>query len=356
MNSKERVLRAVQHQAPVDRTPITFDAEKEVFEALYDHFGDRSRENLFDRLGCDTWMVLPTNYINFAEDAGKTEKTTIWGWKSVVMKYVGGTYEELCFSPLAGKDDLSDIDRYSWPDPDVQDFSHFASEIAAHKDRAIIAASSYGSYFIASFLRGMEGILIDFASNERYAERLISVISERVIAFLQNMLDRAGDGIDIVYMADDYCGQHGPLFGPAAFKRFVVPYLSRVVDLAHRHGKKFLLHVCGGVRPLLPMIIDCGVDMLEPIQVRARGMDPVGLKRDFGKHLCFYGGLDLQEVLRCGTPEPVREETRFLIDTLGQDGGYVFGPGHTYIQVDAPIENIIAMYETAQTWPRITRM
>jgi len=98
---------------------------------------------------------------------------------------------------------------------------------------------------------------------------------------------------------------------------------------------------------LLPMIIEAGVDMLEPIQIRAEGMEPAGLKRDFGKDLCFYGGVDLQEILSRGTPQQVRDEVARLINILGQDGGYVLGPGHTYIQVDTPIENILSMYEAA---------
>ena len=110
---------------------------------------------------------------------------------------------------------------------------------------------------------------------------------------------------------------------------------------------KFLLHVCGAVRPLLPLIIDAGVDMLEPIQIRAAGMEPAALKRDFGRHLCFYGGVDLQQVLRLGTPETVADEVKRLIDILGEGGGYILGPGHTYIQMDAPVENILAMYGTA---------
>jgi uroporphyrinogen decarboxylase len=87
--------------------------------------------------------------------------------------------------------------------------------------------------------------------------------------------------------------------------------------------------------------------MLEPVQIRAEGMDPVGLKKDFGNHICFYGGVDLQEVLCKGTPQRVADEVRRLIDILGKDGGYILGPGHTYIQIDAPIENIMTMYETA---------
>jgi uroporphyrinogen decarboxylase len=120
-----------------------------------------------------------------------------------------------------------------------------------------------------------------------------------------------------------------------------------MVERAHQSNKKFLLHVCGAVRPLLPMIIDAGVDMLEPIQTRATGMDPVYLKRDFGQDICFYGGMDLQQILNQGTVDQVQHEVKRLIDILGKDGGYIFGPGHTYIQIDAPIENILAMYNTA---------
>jgi uroporphyrinogen decarboxylase len=180
-----------------------------------------------------------------------------------------------------------------------------------------------------------------------YADHLIKTISEISEAALQRMLETAGEGIDIVYMADDYCSQLAPMFSPADFGTFVVPYLKRLVDLSHKHEKKFLLHVCGAVRPLLPQIVDCGVDMLEPIQTRAKGMDPVELKREFGKDLCFYGGVDLQQTLCRGTEEDVADEVKRLIEVLGEGGGYVLGPGHTYIQVDAPLENIMTMYETA---------
>jgi uroporphyrinogen decarboxylase len=347
IGSKQRVLAAAEHRG-TDRMPITFDAEKEVYDILYKHIGKRDRAALFDTLHCDTWMVLPKNYLVPSSQEGKERQTSIWGWQTQTAYYSGGSYGELCYSPLADKEELSDIDKHPWPDPSVQDFSHFRSEIASQKDRAIISASSWGAYFIASFIRGMEGILMDFVINQEYAEKLINTIAERLLAFLENMLNSPGaEGIDIVYMADDYCSQRAPLFSPGIFKRFVVPYLSKVAELSHKRGKKFLLHVCGAVRPLLPMIIDCGVDMLEPIQIRAEGMDPEGLKRDFGRHICFYGGIDLQQVLCRGNPQTVCDEVRRMVDILGRDGGYIVGPGHTYIQVDAPLENILAMYKTA---------
>ena len=153
---------------------------------------------------------------------------------------------------------------------------------------------------------------MDFAIRSDYADYLIKTVSEKILAALDTLLEEHGDGIDIVYMADDYCSQQGPLFSPDMFKQYVQPYLKEVAARCHKHDKKFLLHCCGAVRPLLPMIIDAGVDMLEPIQIRAEGMEPAGLKRDFGKHLCFYGGVDLQHILPKGTPQQVADEVRRL--------------------------------------------
>lgn len=351
--SKQRVLAAANH-TPADRTAITFDAEKEVYAALHRHLHTTSTEELFDRLGCDTWMILPGNFVYPASERGKKVKTSIWGYQDTVTAYSGGTYDQLTNSPLAGRDEISDIDAYPWPGDDALDFSHCRRQAEAHGDRAIIGVYTWGAYFVASFVRGMEDLMMDFAINKPYVEHLLEVITERVLFFQQRMLDAFGEAVDIVYMADDYCSQRGPLFSPDTFRQFVMPYLTKVVAAVHKRDKKFLLHVCGAVRPLIPMLIEAGVDMLEPIQIRATGMDPAGLKRDFGKDLCFYGGLDLQEVLCRGTPQSVADEVRRLIDVLGAGGGYVFGPGHTYIQPDAPIANIMAMYETAAAygaWP-----
>ena len=349
MNSKQRVLAAVAHRAP-DRTPITFDAEKEVYAALHAHLGTRSKEELFDRLSVDTWMVLPQNFIFPQSEDGKEIKTSIWGYQSKTTQYSGGSYEELYRSPLAGKDEIADIRAHAWPARGTLGFGHFAAEAAAHSDRAVIGVFTWGAYHIAALVRGMEHLLMDFAMRPEYAHCLLDTIAERSLQALDDMLESGGKGVDIVYMADDYCSQNGPMFSPAAFREFVMPYLRKVADRVHRADKKFLLHVCGAVRPLLPMIIEAGVDALEPIQVRAAGMEPEGLKRDFGKDLCFYGGVDLQQVLCKGTPAQVRDEVKRLIDILDKDGGYIIGPGHTYIQVDAPVANILAMYETAASY------
>ena len=346
VSSKARVMAAVRHQVS-DRTPITFDAEPEVYATLHEHLGTQSKEALFDKLHVDTWMLLPRNFIYRVDQEGRVEKTAIWGYRTRETPYSGGAYDTICYSPLAGKDDIQDIDRHPWPTLDTLDFSHFVAEARAHQDRAVIGVFTWGTFHIACLVRGMAELLVDMAIHKTYAHHLFRTISAKVLSFLDRLLEDHGEGIDIIYMADDYCSQLGPLFRPEMFEEFVMPYLTQVVDRVHKHGKVFLLHVCGAVRPLLPMIVDAGVDMLEPIQVRATGMDPAGLKRDFGKHICFYGGVDLQELLCKGTPAQVADEVKALIDVLGVDGGFIIGPGHTYIQVDAPIQNILTMYETA---------
>jgi uroporphyrinogen decarboxylase len=346
MNSKERVLAAVNHKV-TDRVPITFDAVKEIYSALHGQLGIETKEQLFDRLHVDTWMILPGNFVYIREEETKIEKTTVWGHKTIVKEFPGGTYDEICYSPLAGKDEISDLKNFKWTSPDIFDFSHYTMESQLHSDRAIIGVFTWGPYFIASFLRGLENLMMDFAVRKDYASYLINTLAEISGAALTRMLESHGDGIDIVYMADDYCSQDGPLFSPEDFKELIVPYLSRFVEITHKYNKKFLIHICGAVRPLLPMLIDAGVDMLEPVQIRATGMEPTGLKRDFGKDICFYGGIDIQQILNNGNPQQVSEEVKRLIEIMDVSGGYILGPGHTYIQADTPVENILTMYDTA---------
>jgi len=236
MTSKQCVLTSINHQQP-DRTPITFDAEKEVYASLHQHLGTKTKEELFDRLHVDTWMLLPNNFIFGESESDKETKTALWGYKTRVAQYSGGTYDELCYSPLAGKDDIADVDKYPWPSDDALDFAHFPVEAESHKDRAIIGVFTWGAYFIATFVRGMEDLFTDFALRRNYAHRLIDRISERILFFLGKMLCNHGDGIDIVYMADDYCSQLGPMFSPAFFKEDLMNAGGSRVSKVHEKSR-----------------------------------------------------------------------------------------------------------------------
>ncbi|HOL68013.1 MAG TPA: uroporphyrinogen decarboxylase family protein, partial [bacterium] len=121
---------------------------------------------------------------------------------------------------------------------------------------------------------------------------------------------------------------------------------KRYFSLIHQFGVRVLFHCCGAIRPMIPDLIEAGVDILNPIQVRARGMVPAELKREFGRFLCFHGGIDIQKTLPFGTPEEVRAEVRQRLRELGKDGGYILCSTHN-LQKQTPVENVLAMYEAA---------
>lgn len=350
MNPRERVLTAAGHREP-DRVPITFDAQPEVYDLLYRHFGIDNRKDLWDALNVDTWLEGPEILDPRDRELEQGLHRNRWGYHTRLQPYTvdGKTahYEEIVHHPLAGVEDVSELDSHDWPDPLALEFRHLNELRRVGPERAIIAHITHGAYFNATFLRGMEQFLVDMVLNERLAESIIERAAEYLFTSLDRLLEQAPDGFDIFYLADDYCMASGPLFSPEVFRRLVKPYLRHIADRLHDHEKLFLLHVCGSVRLLLPEIIDSGVDMIEPVQRRAAGMDLRELKREFGRDLCFYGSVDLLETLNKGSVQDVKREVRRNMKILGKGGGLIIGPGHTYIQIDAPLENILAMYETA---------
>lgn len=128
------------------------------------------------------------------------------------------------------------------------------------------------------------------------------------------------------------------------FRKFFKPALRDLINLAKTFDLKTMLHTCGGVRELIPDLIEIGLDILNPIQTRAKGMDPKELKKEFGKDICFHGSVDVQKILPFGTPDDVKKTVNSLIKTLGKGGGFILAPSHN-LQLDIPINNIIAMYE-----------
>jgi uroporphyrinogen decarboxylase len=350
MNSRERVLTAVAHKEP-DRVPLTVDMQHEVEVDLYRHFGITTRAELWDKLHIDTWLVgakIADPDPGAAVPAG--ESKSIWGYRSREVSYGKGSYSEMVHFPLAGGDlTRQRIDAHIYPDTAQVTVDPIRTARAAPPDRAIIAHLSHGGYFNATFMRGLEQYLMDLYIDYPTAEYFVRRICEFVVPAVQKLVDEAADAFDIYYIADDYCDATRPLFSPEIFRKLVKPYLTEIATIIHKADKKFLLHVCGAVREILPDIIDAGVDILEPIQTSATGMAVEGLKRDFGKDITFYGSMDLVSVLNRCTPDEVRDVTRKHMRVLGKDGGLILGPGHTYIQVDAPLANILAMYETAYT-------
>ncbi|MEI8241687.1 MAG: uroporphyrinogen decarboxylase family protein [bacterium] len=345
MNSRERVLAAIAHRTP-DRVPITFDAEKEVIASLQQHFGVASRDAVWDALHVDTRLVGADHHDPRIRTEGDVSYD-FWGIGSKEQAYTGGTYSEYCVYPLANRETVAEIEAYDWPTPDELSFETLRAVRAATPDKAIIAHITHAPFFKATHMRGMEAFMTDLALQPELATAIIGRIMGYLIPALERLCREARDDFDIYYIADDFCTALGPLLSPAMFRQHIKPYLAQMAGIVHRHGKKFLLHTCGAVRPLLADVIDAGVDILEPIQTSAAGMAVEGLKRDFGDRLTFYGSIDLITVLSRGSPADVRAEVLKNFRILGANGGFIVGPGHTYIQPDVPLANILAMYETA---------
>jgi len=195
----------------------------------------------------------------------------------------------------------------------------------------------------ATFLRGMERLLLDVALNPAFVEKLLAGIAEFVLTTERTMLERfAFDGIAL---SDDYGTQHGMIISPETWRRLIRPHLAEIFSLAKRRGRYTFLHSCGNIVPILPDLIDVGLDILHPIQPEA--MDISMLKRQFGRAITFCGGLRTQDLLPRGTPQQVRQEVRRLKEQMGAGGGYILEPGIT-VQADVPIENLAAAIDAAR--------
>ena len=162
---------------------------------------------------------------------------------------------------------------------------------------------------------------------------------------LERIFDAAGDVIDIFFFGNDFGGRGGPLIGPDLFTRFFAPHLRRFADLGHRYGLKVMMHCCGGFAPLIPLMIEAGLDGLHAVQPSCAGMDLRGLKRDFGGKILFNGAIDSHRVLIDGTPDSVRAATREVLSIMKPGGGYIAGASHDTILEETPLANVLAMFD-----------
>jgi uroporphyrinogen decarboxylase len=197
-------------------------------------------------------------------------------------------------------------------------------------------------------LRGFEDGYMDLAADPALARALMERVLEMKLAWWGAVLPELGDSVDVVGEADDLGGQSTPLFAPRTYRDLVKPLHAELFSFIRaRTRAKVFFHSCGAIRELLPDLVEIGVDVLNPVQVSATGMETAALKRDFGRDLVFWGGgVDTQGVLGSGTPGDVRAEVRRRVADLAPGGGFVFASVHN-IQANVPAENVKAMWEAA---------
>ena len=354
MNSRERVELALAHQEP-DRVPIDYWASDEITARLLEKLRFSSEEELLGHFDVDFRYIAGPRYIGpqlAAREDGSVED--IWGVPRVKVQ-VGagehtGSYREACNPPLKDMT-LEEIKAYpKWPDPDWFDYECVREQVAAARatGKCVIfmgdRMNRCAQLKPAMYLRGVAEILMDLAVNPDIAEYLFDRIAEFYLEYARRTFEAAGNGLDIFMMGDDFGTQNGLLMSPDMWRDFLRLDFKAFVDLGHRHGYKVAHHSCGSIKPIIPDMIDCGLDILNPVQPEVANMDRRELKRLFGDRLSFHGSISIQQTMPFGTPDDVRAEVRERFSTLAPGGGFIFCTAHN-IQVDTPIENVLALFD-----------
>ena len=267
-------------------------------------------------------------------------------------------YREVSFSPLASAATVEEVLEYDhWPSPGWFDYSDIEAqcEEVRTKERIVVfmgdRLNRIAQLKPAMYLRGVEQILVDMAVEPDLAHAILSKISAFYLAYAERIFEAARGKIDLVLTGDDFGSQNGPLVSPEMWLRFLGKGFASYIDLAKSYNLRVMHHTCGSVRPIIPLVIERGLDVLQSLQPEAADMDPYALKADFGNSLAFHGGLSIQRTLPFGCPEDVRNEVKEKIAALAPGGGYILCPAHN-IQVDVPIENVEALFEAHREYGR----
>ena len=260
-----------------------------------------------------------------------------------------GIYFDLCGSPLADARTAADIDGYAWPEPAAEPrFEGLRERAQAIHDAGfpfVLGGICPGMLEMGQWLRGFDNFYCDLAADRPLAEALCDQVIRLKLEYWSRALREVGDLVDVIQEGDDYGGQNSLQVHPDVWRQVFKPRVRQLIAgiKADAPDAALFFHSCGAVRDILPDLIEVGVDILNPVQVAASGMDSAGLKRDFGDDLVFWGGgVDTQHVLPTGTPAQVADEVRRRVDDFAPGGGFVFNAVHN-IQADVPAANILAM-------------
>ncbi len=376
MTSRERVLCALRHQEP-DRVPFDLGSTKttgihrDAYARLRPALGLPAREpEIFDlsqqlalvdedalrALRVDTRGIASGNAAGWEarirEEGEYLVYTDPWGLPRR-MPRENGRYYDLAGHPLSGAESPADIRALPWPDPvDPARFAGLrrrAEEARASGCAVVLGGICAGLTEMSLWFRGFDNFFMDLAADQALAEAMLDLILETKLRYWERALAEVGDLVDIAMEGDDLGMQQCLLMNPKTYRELVKPRQAVLFGHIKKQAPVFTFyHTCGSVVEIIPDLIEVGVDILNPVQVSAAGMDTRRLKRDFGRDIVFWGGgVDTQHVLPHGTPQQVRDEVRRRIEDLAPGGGFVFNTVHN-IQSDVPPENILAMWETVQ--------
>lgn len=344
MTPRERWLAVLQRCQP-DRLPMDYWATPEAHAKLMAHLGVEDDLALYRRLHIDKPFAVAPRYIG----PPIPEDEDVFGIKYRWVGYGTGTYREAVGHPLARYQSVEEIEaNYRWPSPDWWAYDDLPEQIAPYRDYPIQGGGSE-PFLIYKNLRGQEQAFMDLILHPEIVHYCLDKLFDLAYQNTLRIFESIPGQVMISYVAEDMGSQQGLLFSPEQIRTFLLPRMKRMMELVHQAGAYVFFHSDGAVRRILPEMIAAGIDVLNPIQWRCRGMEREALKRDFGCYVVFHGGVDNQYTLAFGTVEDVRQEVIENIRILGEGGGYILAPCHN-IQAISPPENIVAMYETGYAY------
>jgi uroporphyrinogen decarboxylase len=344
----ERVETALSHREP-DRVPFDFWAVPEVWGQLREAL-DADDETVLRLLGIDCRMVTARYVGSRARELPDGTYICPWGTHRRRVVHEFGTYDEYASHPLAGAETVEDVLSWDWASPDDWDVSG-VRERCEQLNAGVRHHLRYevGGIFEWSWaLRGFERFLLDLVEKPEVACAIMDRFTDIYIENTVRVIGAAGGALDMVYTYDDVAMQNGLLLSPRMWRRYILPRHLRLnaAIRAAQYPVKIMYHSCGAIYPLIgPLVDEIGIDVLNPLQPRAAGMDMARIKDEFGDRLAFHGAVDIQHTLPHGTPAQVQEEVRERCRVLGRGGGYICTSAH-YLQADTPLANIVAMYTT----------
>jgi len=363
MRPKERCRIALNHQEP-DRVPMNYHADGNMSKKLKKYFGITENKNrncwltgnedpqLLEALDCDFRALVP-------EYIGPPIKINPDGsFISILGEHLlirenpdGSAYFEYPILPLADAKSIEEVDAHPWPKVEWFDFSVIKEQLEEWEDYAIISGDMGTLDCInrCLMLFGYERVMIGMAERDPVLFRAFQHISNFYYDYMKHLFEAGGKQIDIAYYGEDLGTQNGPRISLEMHREIIQPLWKRHIELAKKYGYFTMQHSCGSTRAFYPEFIKMGIDIHDTVQLYTANMNPEEIKREFGKKLCFHGGISIQRVLQTGTKEEVAEEVRRVIDALAPNGGYILAPTH-WIQSGTPIENILAMYQTAKEY------
>ncbi len=367
LTHRERVLLALEHQEP-DRVPLDLGGTQtsllvEPYNALKRALGlttptevqnivlglARIEEPVLERFDIDFRHILPRapsfwTFERLPDDSFYDEWGVRW------QRPPGGYYYDMVEHPLSDAT-LQALDAYTFPDPydpgRIAGVAEQARQLREETDYAI-EAGLVGLWESAWFLVGFERWMLAVAQNREFVEALLDKVLDILKKQHTLYLSQVGEYVDLVTLWDDYGTQFTTLISPPLWRSLVKPRLAELVAAMKTQTKAHIgIHSCGAVAALIDDLLEVGIDVLNPVQVSARGMNPHELKQRYGKRMTFWGGIDTQRLLPNGSPQEVRQAVEETIRTLAPGGGYILAAVHN-IQPGVPAENIITMYDTAR--------